>query len=813
MKRKPELLKKCLSGFASLALITASVPATPVFAEENPENIEQEQTDFSETESLETPSAIFVITDFIDFHKTQDGRFENEETQNKYGDLKVLPGTSLEQIDLPEKLIVDGYWQADGSPSTLELADVDWKLKSDIGEIYSEASPEGTYTFIPDLDAYALTDEEIDGFILADETLELPEISLTVAAQPEPEVTDTSANVDPAIGLPTEPQVEDSFIAEDNLTNNGDISIPDNSDSLADTDAPSDNSDIIIPNDSDIQTNDDVLPTEPSGENIFDGLDDSVLDGSDTNIQIYDDNAAPDTDAAPASDVTPDTDAAPASDVTPSTDVIPDANVTPVDDASPAEVQNADVTLRITDINNNIIYDGTNTVITLIPDTGSSANNIFTIPAISDISCGTDLSALTLTFTGADNSAGTSFTLFELSADGSTTPFSTWDYTSSPNKTFRLTDTADNTYTLSIALTSLAKSAHTPSGTATCAKNDTCSICGSEIADSKVAHTWTPATCTSPKTCSVCGATEGTAAGHAWIAATCTAPKTCSVCGITEGTAAGHTWTPATCTTPKTCSVCGTIEGTANGHTWIAATCTTAKTCSVCKTVEGTPLGHNWSAATCTEPKSCTRCDATEGKALGHDMESNWDTITASTDTAHGQQIRYCSRDCGYSEKRPLNIIGDPNNNRILDLTEGGQYNLNTRITFSASGAAMANTEPIGGDVRYVPLSWNIQGTPGTFMDNFTGAFSISKAGTYTVTVVFQKQIYESDTWKSTDITDTKSVTFTVGTLVQGNLAGTADSIRINPQTGDSTPIIPLAIALVAALAISIGVILYKKKK
>ena len=49
---------------------------------------------------------------------------------------------------------------------------------------------------------------------------------------------------------------------------------------------------------------------------------------------------------------------------------------------------------------------------------------------------------------------------------------------------------------------------------ATCTKNATCSKCGEEIPNSKVAHTWSDATCEAPKTCTVCNTTEGTALEH-----------------------------------------------------------------------------------------------------------------------------------------------------------------------------------------------------------------------------------------------------------------------------------------------------------
>ncbi|MDO4345502.1 MAG: LPXTG cell wall anchor domain-containing protein [Eubacteriales bacterium] len=301
---------------------------------------------------------------------------------------------------------------------------------------------------------------------------------------------------------------------------------------------------------------------------------------------------------------------------------------------------------------------------------------------------------------------------------------------------------------------------------------------------------------------------------HVWHEADCTNPQYCENCGATQGSALGHSYSAATCTEPEICSRCGATGKAALGHDWKAATCTTPETCRRCGEMVGEPLGHNWQAATCTVPKTCKRCGATEGNALGHDMRDDWRVVNNSTATTHGQENRTCHRDgCSYTESRPLNIIGDPSGNGISGIAEGQNYNLKTVLTFTAYGAGMSNTEPINGDVRYVPSTWSIQNTPGTFRDNFTGSFSISMSGRYTLTVTYQKQIY-SDGWQVSDIADSKSVSFTVGNVIQANpVDGTANGIKINPQTGDSTPIIAFVIALAAAALVLAGVLIYKKKR
>ena len=729
--KKPALLTKSLSGLASLALILASTPTLQIYAEELP----AEET-VLETEMQESIPSIYTVTEWIDFQKDAEGSFVDEETKEKYGDLTADPGTSLDQLPLPEKLILNGYWEEDGPDvlTTFELTDFDWKLKSDIGEVYSEATPEGSYVFVPDLEAYAEDADSIDEFKLAD-GVKLLEIPVTIAL-PEAE-TETSEETEEAPleteyaePLPVETEDSEPAPAETEYT-----------EPVTETD----DGDILIVD----GNGEDVAPEE----DIFSGLDDSLL-GGDTgeDMVFYDENGNPiadpsetemiavtegataeteitapiETEAAEPETAAPvETEAVETEAPAPTeTDAAETEAPAPADPVYEAPIT-ASLALKDAIGNNLYTYNDAVTGQNLLTLTDGMTINVPALP------CNTDIGKIVIEFA----SEGKTFTLSY--SDGTENTAGLWDFTAgSLTLKLKVADTANTDveeYSIIMNVT-------------------------------RNAHTWSAANCTEDQKCTVCGATN-------------------------PGTALGHTWKDATCTEDQICTVCGATN-------------------------PGTALGHDWKAATCTTPKTCNRCGATKGKALGHDLQDDWEVTRASTDTVHGEQIRFCHRDnCDYSETRALNIIGNPNNNTIANLAEGGQYNLNTKITFTAVGAAMGNTSPINGDIRYVPLSWNIQNTPGNFMDNFTGSFSISKAGSYTVTVTFQKQIYQ-DGWQATDIVDTKSVTFNVGNLVQGTLVeGTADGIKINPQTGDSTPIIPLAVAAVVALAAIIGVVIYRKKK
>ena len=419
----------------------------------------------------------------------------------------------------------------------------------------------------------------------------------------------------------------------------------------------------------------------------------------------------------------------------------------------PVDYDDLAVTISISDNNGNTASyanGDTNNILNVTANTENGASATIALPCNSAL----DMTNLNVSFMNGDKSQTYGFT---------TTSSSPADFSAEGTKTYTYCPNGSGTEpTYTIALT-VTKNAHTP---------------GAE------------ATCTQPQVCTVCNAVLVEAKGHIPGAA-------------------------ATCTTDQTCTVCGAVLAKAKGHTpGPAATCTTDQTCTICGAVLTPATGHKWAEATCTKPKTCTVCGAQQGKALGHAL-SEWQTITASTQSEHGKEARYCTRtNCDYSEEKELNIIGDPANNYIANLENGASYKLKETLTFSAVGAGMANTNPINGDVRYVPSSWKIQNTPGTFKDNFTGSFAITIAGSYTLTVTYQKQVYDNG-WQVTDIADSKSITFTVGTLIEGqSIEGTENGIRINPATGDTTNLIPfVSAAVVAIVAIVVGVIFKKRRK
>ncbi|MGN0355237.1 MAG: LPXTG cell wall anchor domain-containing protein [Muricoprocola sp.] len=687
MKRNTILISRCFSGLLTLSLIMnpIAVYAEDGFMDEFP----------AEAESLEenVDNATFIIDSFPDFQKDSDEIYIDEEIREKYSEIKAVPGTSMEDLELPEELVLEGYWESDPEQMvTYHMEDLNWKLKSDTDEIYSESSPEGEYIFIPDYDDYVLNHDDVDAFTLAENTKDL-ELKVTIVAKeasPENEDSldeeslslDDSSSEDEILMEGIDVITED-FVPYEENTFTEETVVPDGSEDSVPTDEK------------------DSLPEE----NIFENLDSDVI--TEDSVEFYQpDEEEPQTELQTESE----------SEIPFETEITSEEEI----ETELLETEEA-ANDAITDykgayyfsVDGFMVYhypEGTE----MIPVTeGTNVVSLTVLP------CDTDMKNLSVSL--EDNTD----TTYQFTDEYGNTVF---DFSDGESKTLYFTQDNGITYSATFTL-------------------------------KKEKHQWTEATCTELATCEICGKTKGDYADH-----------------ISAGN--------ETCTKNATCKVCG-------------------------EEIPGTKLGHNWKAATCTTPKTCKRCNAEKGSALGHDLRDDWEVIEYSTETTHGYQQRYCHRDsCDYAEKLTLNIIGDPQNNGIADLYQGADYDLNTKLTFTAYGAGMQNTDPINGDVRYLPSSWTIQGSPGTFMEGYTGAFSISKAGTYTVTVAFQKQEYQNG-WSSTSIADSKSVTFTVGGVTTD---GTTDSVRINPSTGDSSPVVPLAIAIVASLMAMAAVLFYRKK-
>ena len=130
------------------------------------------------------------------------------------------------------------------------------------------------------------------------------------------------------------------------------------------------------------------------------------------------------------------------------------------------------------------------------------------------------------------------------------------------------------------------------------------------------------------------------------------------------------------------------------------------------------------------------------------------------------------------------------NDNKITGLENGAEYLKSTTLAFTAVGAGMDNTDPNPGDYHYRPTGYQIGGVSGSWSSSpYTTSMAINAAGDYTLTVTYAREVYNGSSWKADGVTVTKSITFHV-----------VNALSVN--TGDSTPLVPLAIAAAAAVAV-----------
>ena len=155
--------------------------------------------------------------------------------------------------------------------------------------------------------------------------------------------------------------------------------------------------------------------------------------------------------------------------------------------------------------------------------------------------------------------------------------------------------------------------------------------------------------------------------------------------------------------------------------------------------------------------------------------------------------------------------------NKITGIDSNGKYDTNTKITFTAAGAGMDNTNPRKGDTRYQPKSWKITETRTWDGEPYTATFRVSKPGKYTLKVTFGQQKYDGSSCKDTGTQSESTVTFTVSQAAvltaTPSPAVTQTNQKSAVQTGDSTPIMTFVIILIVAVVCIGGILVYRRKK
>lgn len=184
----------------------------------------------------------------------------------------------------------------------------------------------------------------------------------------------------------------------------------------------------------------------------------------------------------------------------------------------------------------------------------------------------------------------------------------------------------------------------------------------------------------------------------------------------------------------------------------------------------------------------------------------------------------------------------------VQGLEEPLAFYPNTFYPFTVIGAGTDNTDPIQGDVKWVPLYWAMSSNPSVNNRNSTwkigASAGITQAGTYNIYIFFQKYEYNGSEWTATDVIESatykfssKAITITASptptsyygqqgmvdeygnpitpttyATADGTVTGTsstADSV----STADESPIGTMSMLAVASLLAGGYVLVRKRKK
>lgn len=165
-------------------------------------------------------------------------------------------------------------------------------------------------------------------------------------------------------------------------------------------------------------------------------------------------------------------------------------------------------------------------------------------------------------------------------------------------------------------------------------------------------------------------------------------------------------------------------------------------------------------------------------------------------------------------------IKSNPQNNKVTGVQTTTSYKTGSTLTFTATGAGSEikspSQSPSLDDVRYIPVSWTsyVNGTWDNNASSNSGSFKLNSSGSYTLSVSFQKQVYDGTNWvNETSTKDTKSVTYKVVTSTTTSSTNKNTTNKTGVKTGDVNPIMLMVILLVVSGAVIVVLVVRTKSK
>ena len=112
-----------------------------------------------------------------------------------------------------------------------------------------------------------------------------------------------------------------------------------------------------------------------------------------------------------------------------------------------------------------------------------------------------------------------------------------------------------------------------------------------------------------------------------------------------------------------------------------------------------------------------------------------------------------------------------------------GVYDFNTKLTVTAIGPGMDNNNPVEGDTRWVPRTWDWDGKNYRTWNSapYSITFTLDKAGQYVLTINYEVEEYKDGAWKATGKTNGFVVGFTAKNPVYTINATAGKNGKIDP--------------------------------
>lgn len=213
----------------------------------------------------------------------------------------------------------------------------------------------------------------------------------------------------------------------------------------------------------------------------------------------------------------------------------------------------------------------------------------------------------------------------------------------------------------------------------------------------------------------------------------------------------------------------------------------------------------NLNGVACTVPANDNGqiTGTTEEMEYRTDSDMNWINMTSSPTgnlKSGNYQVRYSGMVNGIQAIAPspsaIVTVGAYTQPTLADAAQNILLAPNAVMagqvfTIEAIGHRQNAVGEVNGDTRYVPFSWDVDLSSGTWADDssYTANITLNNTGDYTITVIYQLQQWNGTNWEDINGSiDTKTSNITVQTAAPGKEPPTTGTIQPNKMKPNGSP-------------------------